>query len=196
MKKYLSIAVLLVLFVVGCSEQLSINEPVLSSNQTSEPNWVALPQPEGLIVNTLYSDTEEIDGDDGGYLRVSTGYRSRYSWYSSDRYNSDVTIYVKAYFPDHSFDGSKDITMIVDDETCTVTFSPHMVFDKPVVFNAKFTGVDLSNINTSNIRFAYIADNGTVEYAPNDGIIVDKSSGTIEVNNARIPHFSRYGFVN
>ena len=51
MKKYISIIVLLSLFVIGCSEQTSINSPVNNVN-TNEPNWIALPQAEGLSVNT------------------------------------------------------------------------------------------------------------------------------------------------
>ena len=35
-----------------------------------------------------------------------------------------------------------------------------------------------------------------VEYAVNDGIVVDLSTGTLQVINAKIPHFSRYGFIN
>ncbi len=47
MKKYISIIVLLSLFVIGCSEQTSINSPVNDLN-TNEPNWIALPQAVGL----------------------------------------------------------------------------------------------------------------------------------------------------
>jgi hypothetical protein len=86
--------------------------------------------------------------------------------------------------------------MIVDDKTCTATFSPHMEFNKDVIFNATFTGIDLDGVNPATVKFAYLAEDGSVEYAANDGIIVDKSRGKLVVINARIPHFSRYGFVN
>ena len=47
MKKYISIIVLLSLFVIGCSEQTSINSQANNVN-TNEPNWIALPQAEGM----------------------------------------------------------------------------------------------------------------------------------------------------
>ena len=50
MKRYLSLIVLLSLFVIGCSEQMSVNSPV--NTITSEPNWIALPQAEGMQYNT------------------------------------------------------------------------------------------------------------------------------------------------
>jgi hypothetical protein len=187
MKKYISIIVFLSLFVIGCSEQISINSPVNDLN-INEPNWIALPQAEGLSVNKEFSTSKWINSYYGGTL-------SEYESYYGGPFGR-VTIDVDAYFPSYSFYGSKYITMIVDDQTCTATFSPHMVFNRSVVYNATFTGVDLTGIDPSKVKFAYLAEDGSLEFAANEGITVDKSRGKLVVKNAKIPHFSRYGFVN
>ena len=61
------------------------------------------------------------------------------------------SIYASCYFPSGSFSGEKIITMTVDDSTLTGTFSPHMIFDKPVSFSVLFTGVNLSRYYQSPI---------------------------------------------
>jgi len=186
MKKYISIIVLLSLFVIGCSEQTSINAPSTNVN-TNEPNWIALPQAEGLSINQSFTSSKTIYGSSGGSIYLNKNYTSS---------TGTVTIYAKAYFPQYSFWGSKYITMTVDDQTCTATFSPAMVFNKPVVYNLTYTGINLNNINLSNIKFAYLANDGSIEYAQHEGITVDLATRKISVKNAKIPHFSRYGFVN
>src|SRR3989339_312703 len=94
-----------------------------------------------------------------------------------------------------AFSGAKYITMIVDTEWGYATFSPSSVFDKDATYNAVFIGLDLSGVDPTNVKFAYLAADGTVEYALNDGITIDLSTGTLGVKNAMIPHFSRYGFI-
>ncbi len=178
---------LLSLFVIGCSEQSGLVAPENKVN-TTEPNWIALPQPEGLSTEANFSTSKWINSYYGGTI-------SEYESYYGGPFGR-VTIDVDAYFPRYSFSGSKYITMIVDDQTCTATFSPHMVFSKEVIYNATFTGVDLSSVNPATVKFAYLADDGSVQYAANEGISVDKIRGKLVVKNAKIPHFSRYGFVN
>ena len=73
MKKYISIMVLLSLFVIGCSEQTSINAPVKNLN-TTEPNWIALPQAEGMHVEKISTSTKTINGTNGTTWLWSTSY--------------------------------------------------------------------------------------------------------------------------
>ena len=74
MKKYLSIIVLLSLFVIGCSEQSSINSPIEKVN-TEEPNWIALPQAEGMQVNQVFSTSKKITHNVGGTITLNTSYQ-------------------------------------------------------------------------------------------------------------------------
>jgi hypothetical protein len=73
MKKYISIIVLLSLFVIGCSEQTSINSPVNDLNTTG-PNWIALPAPQGMRVNSVYTSTKTINGSTDGTIKMSESY--------------------------------------------------------------------------------------------------------------------------
>jgi hypothetical protein len=185
MKKYLVIIALLSLFVIGCSEQASINSPAASNS--AEPNWIALPKADGMQVNTDYTVSKTIDGSKGGSLSNSVSYSGFWG---------KVTITGSITFPKGAFGGKKEITMTNDNLTTVTKFGPSMDFIKDALYNLKFTGLDLSWLDVSTLKFAYLAADGSVQYAVNDGIFVDTKTGTLEVRNARIPHFSRYGFVN
>jgi hypothetical protein len=187
MKNLIITLAIFLLFAVGCTDQTNINSPE-QSIQTQEPNWLTLPQADGLGIEQTFSASKSISGDDGGYILINKSYKASTG--------ATVSIYSKISFYEDAFIGTKYITMLVDDATCTVTFSPSMVFDISAVYNVTYTGVNLSNINPYTVKFAYIANDGSVQYAQHDGITVNVTTGTLSVKNARIPHFSRYGFVN
>jgi len=186
MHRYLYLLTLLMLFVIGCSEESSVLSPD-STISTNEPNWIALPAPEGMQINSSFTESKWINGRYGGTISL---YRSYYNRYGNVIIDADIT------FPNYSFSGSKTISMTCDDQNCVTSFSPSMVFNKNANFTVIYSGVDLSDINPSNIKFAYIASDGSVQYAQHEGITINKYSGYLKVKNAKIPHFSRYGFVN
>jgi len=76
----------------------------------------------------------------------------------------------------------------------SVTFEPHgVVFNQPAILNIEAHGVDFSGINPNNVDVYY--DNqqtGQWELMQRDDIIIDANAGTVQVVNARLPHFSRY----
>ena len=188
MKKYLSIIVLLSLFVIGCSEQFNVNEPVMSSNNTNEPNWVALPQAEGMQVNKEWTTSDRINGAQGGSL-------SDYVSYSGGIFGR-VTIDANIEFFNGAWPGNETITMTLNDQNTAVKFGPAMSFNRTVLFNATYTGLNLTGIDPAKVRFVYLADDGSVEVAECDAIVVNTAQGKLQVVNAVIPHFSRYGFIN
>ncbi|NWF90178.1 MAG: hypothetical protein HXY50_12050 [Ignavibacteriaceae bacterium] len=193
MKKYISIIAVLSLFVIGCSEQSSINSPVDNVN-TAEPNWITLPQPDGMQINTDLTVCKSINGAVGGTLETGTSYvaTARTSSLASVR----VTVKAKIVFSPGAFVGKKSITMTVSDQNTSVLFGPSMQFSSQVVYNVTYTGLDLTGIDASMIDFAYLAADGSVQIAVHNGITVDQLTGTLSVSNAVIPHFSRYGFIN
>jgi hypothetical protein len=205
MKKLISIAALFLLLFVGCNDQTSITEPTgVSSNvqtiQKQEPNWISLPARNPLQLNKINIVSKVINGAYGGSLIISDFYTA-YSMQTLDTYDNviqppSVTTYASLVIPAGAFSGKKTITMTSDDAVCAFTFGPSQVFNKNAVFNATFTGVDLSGVDPAKVKFAYLADDGSIQYAPNDGIVVDVVAGKLQVINAQIPHFSRYGFVN
>jgi hypothetical protein len=188
MKKYISIIVLLSLFVIGCSEQANINSPVNNVN-TNEPNWIALPQAEGMQLNQEWKTSKRINGAQGGYLTNNVSYRGGIS--------GTVTISAKLAFNQGAFAGNETITMTLSDQNTSAQFEPSRTgFARTVLYNVTYTGLNLSGLNPADIKFAYIAADGSTEYAQHDGITVNIATGTICVKNANLPHFSRYGFVN
>jgi len=184
MKKLITTIAMLLLFVVGCTDQTNITSPE-QSVQTQEPNWIALPQASGLQVNEVASTSKNIDGSRGGHIALN-----------ARLCNGTVVLKSDLEFPAASFSGSVNFTVTHDPAICVSTFGPEFVFNNNLIFNISYTGLDLNGINPSTVKFAYIAANGSVQYAENDGIVVDLATGKLGVINARIPHFSRYGFVN
>jgi len=184
MKKFMSLIVLLSLFVIGCSEQMSINSPVNTSS--SEPEWLQLPEDTGLGVEKIYTISKTING-----ARATT-----WSW--SGKYTATtgpVSISSVMAFPAGAFSGSKTITQSHDDATCSTTFGPAMIFLKSLTFTITYTGINLTNYDPADIAFAYLNVDGKVMFAANSGITVDKVKKILKVTNAIVPHFSRYGFI-
>ena len=75
-------------------------------------------------------------------------------------------------------------------------FLPEGEFYEPALYNVTFMGIDLTNVNPSTLDFVYINNDGTIEPIDYDNLAVDVSSGFLNVTNAKLNHFSRYGFVN
>jgi hypothetical protein len=172
------------LFVIGCSEQMSINSPVNTS--MSEPEWLQLPEQAGLGVEKIFTISKTING-----ARATT-----WSW--SAKYTATtgtVSISSVMVFPANSFSGSKTITQSHDDATCSTTFGPATTFLIPLTFTITYTGINLTNYDPADIAFAYLNADGRVQFAVNSGITVDKVKKILKVTNAKVPHFSRYGFI-
>ena len=185
MKKYLSIIVLLSLFVIGCSEQMSVNSPV--NTNTSEPNWIALPSAEGMQMNKTFTTSKAIDGAKGGMIDLNTSYNGGLF--------GTITLTSSLVFPKGSHSGLVTFTVSHDDKSCVSSFGPSYIFNKELILNIKYTGLDLSGTNPAQVKFAYLAADGSVVEALNDGIILDRQTGTLQVIKAKLRHFSRYGFV-
>jgi hypothetical protein len=187
MKKYISIIVLLSLFMIGCSEQSSINSPVNKVN-TSEPNWIAFVSSNDLAVNTVHTASSLIDGAKGGSVEIKKDIPGG----SFGKIQIDSRLVIRA----GSFLGKMTITTNVDDAAFLTTFGPSYVFNRPLEYTFMLQGLDLRGVNLTNLRFVYQAADGSIEQCQYSSIDVDVNKGKIKVNSALIPHFSRYGFVN
>lgn len=129
-----------------------------------------------------------INGSDESLVEINTGYAGGpFGW---------VSITANARFQRNSFTGQKLVTMSVNDQFGEATFSPSGSFSKPVIYNLTIQGVDLSNVNPANVKFVYMADDGNYYVCQCQQIYVEKQSGKLQVINALLPHFSRYGFTN
>ena len=187
MKKFVTTFTLLLMFTVGCTDQTNITSPE-QSVQTQEPNWIALPTSEGLRVNTIYTATKIIKGFTGGTIKINESYMT------PDRKRVSISASLK--FPKNAFEGTKEVTMTLDQLYGGAQFSPEGSFNLPVLYNVTFMGLDLTGVNPADVDFVYLNDDGTIEPIEYDDLDVNISTGCIHLTNAKLNHFSRYGFVN
>jgi len=184
MKTFLAVMITGIFFFAGCSEKDSIVNP--ENNQTSAPNWITLPQRSGNLVEAETSTTKNINGSSGGEIIID--------WNYNGGPHGEVKVIAKLKFLSGSFSGTKTITMVVNDVDGTITYSPSMNFNKPAELYVKLEGLDLYGINPDSIDFSYHDPSGSFGQVDYKEIQVDISSGTLELKEGKIPHFSRYGF--
>jgi hypothetical protein len=185
MKKITTALAMLLLFVVGCTDQTNVTAP--EQSPTQQLKLVRLPVPQGLSLETLYTEYKYIRGSDGGYFTEQFSYQTP---------TGTVTIDSRLSFPRYAFYGSETFSQTFNTETASLEFGPSMQFNKPVLYTLTITGLDLSDINTTTLSFVYVAPDGSITGVEYDSITVDTATNKIKVTNAQLNHFSRYGFVN
>jgi len=189
MRHLLALSLLLVSFFFGCNQETDITSPAISSSEQQEINWITLPSPVGLSVNTLsFTVSELIDGSSGGELELEVEYEGGPF--------GEVEIDAELVIRPNSFTGTEEITMTITLEEGTVKFGPSMTFEKDLYFTLKYEGIDPTGVDPNTVKFCYIAADGSLVETENNGITVNSNEGTIKVKHALISHFSRYGFVN
>lgn len=174
------------LFSIACEEETAIVSPNNSQVSNEEPNWLGLPAPRYLRLSKSFSTGALIKKRHGGELIIDDEFES------VDGKKVKVIVKLKIY--KGSIEKDIYITMAIDGKTGILTFTPHMNFKKDAKLYIKIEGYNFDGVQTKNIDFMYLAKNGyeRVEYKK---IIVDKSSGTLELKEGKIKHFSRYGFT-
>ena len=183
----LSIIALVLIFTSCQNESNLVNTENSGTrlNSSNEPNWIGLPKAKEAKLQKIHSVNEFITVADGGELVITDTYLSTNG--------NTVEVYSSLKFDPGCVKQNGNISMELDDETGVSTFLPAQVFNFPAIINQRITGFDLSNVNIDDIGFYYIKTDGTFEEMQYDDLIIDVQTGTIEIVNARIPHFSRYG---
>ena len=189
MKKLLSILFLFALFA-GCQEQNIPVEPQESANSMLPLEKVLIPIPvnRNLTVETLYTTSKNIVGSEGGSISLELNYAGGNL--------GTVSIAANLEFPSGSFEGEKTFSLTFDDQYACLTLLPHTVFELSVLLNMTYQGLDLNTIDVQELEFAFLGEDNSLELIDRDQISSDKNNGKLSMTNARIPHFSRYGFVN
>lgn len=183
MKKLFYSIIILFLTFVGCSESGSILNPLETKN---EKRFLELPKADKFSVENLFSTEKRVTGNLGGEVSLFGQYLSQ---------SCEVTVSVLVDFPQRSFLGNKNITITANTNEAIVDFGPSMNFLIPITVNITFTGLNLNSLNLNEIDFYYIDQDGNFLEVEKQGIVVDFSTGTVSVINAKIFHFSRYGFA-
>jgi hypothetical protein len=183
MKKIL-FPILLGILLNGCAD---INNSLSPTQNGNTGKMFKMPRPADMTTETVFSVSQNISGNTGGYLQLNGSYQST---------TGLVTIQANLNVPSSAYPGEKVLYVANSDAFAEVDFSPSMSFDAPVLLNLTITGLDLTGVSQSQVGFAYISDDGSyVEPITYDNLTVNTATGTLAVTNAHLTHFSRYIFI-
>ncbi len=110
----------------------------------------------------------------------------------------EINVYARLKIEPGSFNGKTEIIMIPNVENLSVRLFPEMTFNKEVKFSLIFTGIDVTTFGykvTGAVDFAYFSESGDIELIESDISHVNLPQDQIKVLNAKLYHFSRYGWV-
>ena len=174
MKTLLSFLFFTFLFV-GCMDNPSdLTSPDAQINQQSNsPNWIELPETEGMSVENQFSVTEYIDIEHGGELIINESY--------SGGPHGEVKVIAKFKIYENTVPEPLLVTMTVDNETGAIAFSPSTIFNRSSELYVKFEGLDLSNVDPDNVQFIDQTPDNNVYSVQYESLDVDISSGIIEL---------------
>ena len=174
------------LFSFACQEESSLIAPDNAKVSSEEPNWVGLPTPKYQRLSKSFNAGDLIKKDEDGELIIDESYES------VDGNTVKVIAKLKLY--KGTIDEDTYIAMAVDGETGVLTFTPHMDFNMEAELYVKIEGFNLDGVQIRNLDFLYLT-NSNYESVDHKEIIVDESSGLLELKEGKVPHFSRYGFT-
>jgi hypothetical protein len=186
MKKILVLLALAGIIFPGCTD-VKLNN--VSQSDKGSYSLIPVPGKTGLNSETAFSTTSVIDGAVGGTMAMD-------QTYTGDN-GQQVVLSVYLAIPPGAFTGVKTITLTADDQFAALKCEPAMVFNQSLRLDFSYTGLTLNSSNVHNGRtgFYFVPDSGVLEEVENTGVVVNLSQGVVKVNNAKINHFSRYGWA-
>jgi hypothetical protein len=192
--KYLLTTFFTILFLFGCQESSNIIEPnegptLQSFNKDPETGYelFSLPPKAPEWQDSIFTVSKEIDGNIGGFIYLNK--------YYIDANGNKIDIEARLTIPTFAFQGTKKITITVDDDYAALQFSPAMTFTKNLKLYTYFSGLDLNSTNPKNLDFVYIADDESIEILKKKGVKIFPKWGILQVNCVELPHFSRFGWI-
>jgi len=193
MKTILTVLMAATILLIGCdtSNDLSVNsaENNFAKSSICLPRYQQIPRPNKspLWMDSVFTMSQIIDGSFGGRMIME-------KYYIAEDGDS-VIIKADLRIPAKAFKGTETITMTIDDNCAAVHFYPEMVFADTLRLFQSFEGLHLGNYDTNTIDFVYIRDNGLIELIKKNGIQIVVPQGIVRVQNAKLLHFSKYGWV-
>lgn len=143
-----------------------------------------------LDLDDVVHAIKEIDGTSGGSINLDTTF--------IDPEGNIISIQAALTIEPNSFTGTKNITIIPDPSSGTISFFPSTAFNTPVKLNLKFSGINLSRLGfdeDDDVDFVYMADDGSIQLIEKDECKINWGRQELKVKKAYLPHFSRYGFI-
>ncbi len=188
MKRIIGIMTLIGLAFIGCSQL---------DNNITEPEIYSLPKtteclnitPNASLTETIVASAQ-IDGAIGGQITIQQDI--------IDSTGRVINIYANLVVPIGAYQGIKTISMEVDWKNASVDFNPSMQFDNSLTFGFMLTNLPLAQMgyrHGDSVKFVYIDPSGNTFPILSKEVSMNYYWGRLRVNNARIQHFSRYGFI-
>jgi hypothetical protein len=181
------------LLLVGCDNSPDLlvnsadNNPQATLSKTIDYDIIPLPPKSPLWIDSILTMSQIVNGDVGDRMIMEKYYIA---------VNGDsIGIKADLRIPAGAFTGKETITITVDNEYAIIHFSPSMVFQDTLRLFQSFIGLDLNNFNTGTIDFVFIHDDGNIELIKNNGLQINVPQGIVRVQNAKLLHFSRYGWI-
>ena len=192
MKKLQLVAVIMALFVYGCSEQMSPVEPTETPGNALEAKKAGdiIPfEDSSAAARTIITVSKRILANDGGTVSLQGGF--------TGTNGKDVIYEASIVFPAGALPADTTISITIEkisfQENADVTFGPcGLFFNIPGELTLNATNVQIAEKSTE-VRLLYW-NHETWEPMPDSwGHFTKKHKGTVEAG-ASIPHFSRYAF--
>lgn len=180
MKKLLLILFVGVFIFAGCNSDTIITPEISNNTQSNAKTWLKF---ENTRLEKDFIVSKTINGAIGGRLDINNNLGS-------------ILVTGNLVVPQWAFQTTENIQITFDQSSTYAEYKPsYLQFDTPLILTLKYTNVNLNNVNPNDIDFYYVDDFGKLEKVQYDSKTVDVSNRVLEVVNARIPHFSRYGWA-
>ncbi|NWF90179.1 MAG: hypothetical protein HXY50_12055 [Ignavibacteriaceae bacterium] len=193
MKRLFVFAVLITIFLFGCSNQENeITNPAL-------PNTQQFAKPKTTTTNlNLISELESnaaevtkiIDGKKGDTIHLNQ--------FAKDSEGRVVEVDACFKVLPGAFSGTIRITMSFNADNGCISFLPSMVFDKSCSLDYRISNCNFAKLGFTpedkKAYFVFFGNDGSIQPVNNSLVIMNQDKGELKVNKAKIDHFSRYGF--
>jgi len=197
MKFFLS-ALFTILMMIGCQDTSNITDPIdnpYSDGLNKKPSHeeyelISLPTKAAEWQGATFSVSKQINGNTGGQVQM-------FDYYVTSS-GLPFYIFISLNIPKNAFTGTQTITMTLDDEYAYIHFYPEMDFNKDLILNQYFQGIDLIQFGGNYLQemdFVYIDDDGKLEVIEKNSVTLNNIIGLVKIEGARIPHFSRFGWI-
>jgi hypothetical protein len=183
MKKIPIILCLLALAIPGCFTDNSVNPDFGIQGEKNFKNWIQSDESGVIELQKETQLVQSIDGQSGGKIVY-------------DVKVARLRVSGELIVPENSFEGVVDVSTLFNSKNTTQTFGPSpFTFEKTLLLTLEYKGVNLKNVNPDEIDFYYIDNSGQFHKAEYSSITVDTAEGVLKVENAKINHFSRWGWA-
>ncbi|MFQ5754362.1 MAG: hypothetical protein ACE5HI_20470, partial [bacterium] len=171
----------------ACSKQ----SPLQADLEKVEPQNQFRILPLGFTNNSLQKVTtvsKWITVQNGGFLTLQhTG--------------NGISVNSALYILPGTISQDAEVSLSLDDEqfigSLDLVFEPHgITFSQPALLTIVASGLDLSGYDPTKLDiYYYDEDTGAWEKMQRDAFIAEPYTGSVIVQNARLPHFSRYAIA-